>query len=198
MRALRSDASRNREKALCAARRLFAERGAQVTMEEIATAAGIGKGTLYRGFPSRAAVAAAILDTLSRDLQGRLLQGMGVAERGPLAVLTSFLDALHGFVLDNLDLFCMAQDSGGGFRSGTHYLWERHAVTALVRQAQRAGECGQVDLDLVPDAVLTLVSPDLVRHQRDVAGADPDAMRLLMHDMLGGALGLAPRARTPA
>ena len=59
-RAERADAARNRERILCAARRLFAEKGAScVSMDEIAEAAGVGKGTLFRRFGSRAALATA-------------------------------------------------------------------------------------------------------------------------------------------
>ncbi|WP_293786872.1 TetR family transcriptional regulator, partial [uncultured Aeromicrobium sp.] len=45
---MRADARRNREKLLAAARRLLAERGHEVSMEQIAAAAGVGLGTLYR------------------------------------------------------------------------------------------------------------------------------------------------------
>lgn len=50
------DALRNRALLLDAARRLVAERGADaVTMDDVAAAAGVGKGTLFRRFGSRAA-----------------------------------------------------------------------------------------------------------------------------------------------
>lgn len=197
MRGLRSDATRNREKALCAARRLFAERGSQVTMEEIAAAAGIGKGTLYRGYPSRAAVASAILDELARDLQARLLRGMDLPDAGPYAVLEAFLDALHGFVTDNLGLFCMAHDGAHDFRAMPAYVWQRHAVAGLLTAAARTGECAPVDVDAVPDAVLALVTPDLIRHQQAMAVA-PAAARALIRDMLAGAVGRPSRAGAAA
>ena len=52
-RPLRRDASRNRERVLRAARELFAERGLEVTMDEIARCAGVGVGTVYRRFQTR-------------------------------------------------------------------------------------------------------------------------------------------------
>jgi AcrR family transcriptional regulator len=188
VRTLRRDASRNREKALCAARRLFAERGGELTMEEVAVAAGIGKGTLYRGFPSRAALAHAVLDDLARDVQGDLLRGLGVAEHGPLAVLERLLGRLHAFTAGNLDLFCVAHQDDGQYRHSPAYLWQRQAVAGLLAAAAQAGECPAVDLDAVPDAVLALLAPDLIRHQREVMGvADEDAARLVVR-MLHGAL----------
>jgi AcrR family transcriptional regulator len=58
--ALRKDAQRNREAILCAARELFAER-ADVPMCEIARLAGVGQATLYRNFPDRRNLAAALI-----------------------------------------------------------------------------------------------------------------------------------------
>ena len=64
----RADAARNRARVLAAAERLFAERGAaDVTMEDIARAAGVGRGTLYRRYPDRAAIAVALLDEHERS-----------------------------------------------------------------------------------------------------------------------------------
>jgi AcrR family transcriptional regulator len=53
---LRADALRNRERVLEAARALFAERGSDVQMEEVAHRAGVGVGTLYRHFPTKEAM----------------------------------------------------------------------------------------------------------------------------------------------
>jgi AcrR family transcriptional regulator len=57
---LRKDAQRNREAILAAARELFAER-ADVPMCEIARRAGVGQATLYRNFPDRRDLAAALI-----------------------------------------------------------------------------------------------------------------------------------------
>jgi AcrR family transcriptional regulator len=53
---LRADARRNRDQLVDAAAVLFAERGPDVPMEEIARRAGVGVGTLYRRFPDRDAL----------------------------------------------------------------------------------------------------------------------------------------------
>ncbi|MGA8329980.1 MAG: helix-turn-helix domain-containing protein, partial [Mycobacterium sp.] len=55
-RALRRDARLNREKILTVAADLMAQRGRNVPLAEIAGAAGVGVGTLYRAFPDRAAL----------------------------------------------------------------------------------------------------------------------------------------------
>ena len=70
----RSDAARNRQKILRAAQVLFDERGVtSVTMEEIARASGVGKGTLYRRFPHKGFLCQALLDEPTRGLQERTL-----------------------------------------------------------------------------------------------------------------------------
>ncbi|WP_163507311.1 TetR/AcrR family transcriptional regulator [Fodinicola acaciae] len=58
---LRADARRNREQILAAARRLLVEHGPDHPLEDIAKAAGVGIGTLYRRFPDRAALVDAVL-----------------------------------------------------------------------------------------------------------------------------------------
>jgi len=72
----RKDAQRNREAILYAARELFAE-GADVPMYEVARRAGVGQATLYRNFPDRRDLAAALLheeiehtEQLARDYAG--------------------------------------------------------------------------------------------------------------------------------
>jgi AcrR family transcriptional regulator len=60
-RALRADAERNRRRVLDAAGELFRERGLEVGVGEIAEHAGVGRGTLFRNFPSKEALIAAIL-----------------------------------------------------------------------------------------------------------------------------------------
>ncbi len=64
---LRADARRNREQIVDAACALFAERGPDAPMEEIARRAGVGVGTLYRRFPDREALVRAVaLDGFER------------------------------------------------------------------------------------------------------------------------------------
>ncbi|WP_106398103.1 TetR/AcrR family transcriptional regulator [Actinocorallia populi] len=57
----RADARRNRERLLAAARETFAEEGPDASLNEIARRAGVGPGTLYRHFPTRQALQAAVL-----------------------------------------------------------------------------------------------------------------------------------------
>src|ERR1700704_1908696 len=72
----RGDAARNRVLLLDAARRLIADRGTDaVTMDDVAAAAGVGKGTLFRRFGSRAGLMMVLLDEDERASQQAFLFG---------------------------------------------------------------------------------------------------------------------------
>ena len=59
---LRSDAERNRQRILAAAAEVFAERGLDVSLDDIAAAAGVGVGTVYRRFPDKDALIDALFE----------------------------------------------------------------------------------------------------------------------------------------
>ncbi|MRT44956.1 helix-turn-helix transcriptional regulator, partial [Xylella fastidiosa subsp. multiplex] len=73
---LRADAARNRARLLEAATRLIAEHGvAAVTMEGVAAAAQVGKGTVFRRFGDRTGLLMALLDHSARTLQADFMGG---------------------------------------------------------------------------------------------------------------------------
>lgn len=77
--ALRSDAARNREAILAAARRLFAKHGFDVSMDAVAKEAGVGRGTLYRNFEDIHALSWAIFDENIKSLESAAEQQRGKA-----------------------------------------------------------------------------------------------------------------------
>src|SRR3954466_7627668 len=62
-RPLRADAERNRQRIVSAAKILFAERGVDVAVEDIAAEAGVGIGTFYRRFPDRESLVDAVFES---------------------------------------------------------------------------------------------------------------------------------------
>src|SRR2546430_16496403 len=91
-RGLRADARRNRERVLAAAWRAFAEQGYAVPLDEIATAAGVGPGTVYRHFPTKEALFEAVSVANVQDLAADARSRAEAAD--PVGAFTSFLDRL--------------------------------------------------------------------------------------------------------
>ena len=132
-RALRADAARNRAAVLDAAARLFASRGVDnVSMDEVAAAAGVGKGTLFRRFGDKAGLATALLDAREAELQQRILSGP--PPLGPFddaaARLVAFVDAYLSYVLAHLELVRMSE-AGARYSIGAYRFWHRHTTILL-------------------------------------------------------------------
>ena len=73
-KALRADAARNRARLLEVATRMFAERGVETSLDDVAKAAGVGIGTLYRHFPTREDLVLAVYAAQIDALDGRSRQ----------------------------------------------------------------------------------------------------------------------------
>ncbi len=174
----RKDAARNRRAILESARALFEERGVTcVTMEEMARAAGVGKGTLYRHFPNKGMLCQALLDEPTRRFQGETLELLRAAEIGPSDKLAVFLGRLILFTDENLDLLYGGHEAllGTGRLAEYDrpaYDWRRGTVLGLLRLAAGAGELrdGVDDLEYLADALLAPLNVDLFYHQRRVRG----------------------------
>src|SRR5919198_6417722 len=89
-RPLRADAARNRARIVEAAKLAFAEAGLDVGVEEIARRAGVGKGTLYRRFPTKEALVRAIFEDLLEDLERLVVEFAAVQDAGE-----AFIGFLH-------------------------------------------------------------------------------------------------------
>lgn len=90
---VRADAARNRDAVLCAAARLVEEHGAaSVTMDQVAAAACVGKGTIFRRFGNRAGLMAAVLDGAETAFQEAVISGPPALGPGapPLERLMAF------------------------------------------------------------------------------------------------------------
>jgi AcrR family transcriptional regulator len=197
----RADAARNRAKVLDAAARLFADHGVgAVSMDAIAAAAGVGKGTLFRRFGDKAGLAVALLDERERDLQERIMRGPaplgpGAGEPAPAADarLRAFVDAYLDHLLDHLDLVRMSEASAPGarYRIGSYRFWHRH-VAILLAAARPDLDAGAADA-----AAHTLLAALAAEHVAAVLpDLGPDRLRDALHEVLTGLT--APRAATPS
>lgn len=93
---LRADARRNRDRILKTATQHFASYGIGASLEEIARAAGVGAGTLYRHFPSREALLAAALQDQQAELLARAHRAREIAD--PDRALRAWLTALQDYL----------------------------------------------------------------------------------------------------
>ena len=167
----RGDAARNRALLLDAARRLIAQRGADaVTMDEIAAAAGVGKGTVFRRFGSRAGLMMVLLDEDERASQQAFLFGPP-----PLGPDAPPLDRLLAFGRDRLrfahthhELLSAANrdpQTRHGSPINAPFMVLRMHVRMLLASAETTG-----NLDAQTDALLALLDADYVEHQLETAG----------------------------
>ncbi|MCA0156867.1 TetR/AcrR family transcriptional regulator [Tsukamurella sp. M9C] len=112
-RPLRADAQRNRDKILAVAREAFGDRGADASLDEIAKAAGVGPGTLYRHFPTRAHLHRAVLDDWQVEVAADGERLIALADVEPERALSewahshyehkSFFRGLHARLLADAD-----------------------------------------------------------------------------------------------
>ncbi len=158
----RGDAARNRAVLLDTARRLIAERGADaLTMDDLAHAAGVGKGTVFRRFGSRAGLMTVLLDEDERASQQAFL--FGPPPLGPaappldrlLAVGRARIQFAH---LHHALLSAANRDPATRHNPATTVL--RTHLRVLLREAATTG-----DLDAQADALLALLDADHVEHQ---------------------------------
>jgi AcrR family transcriptional regulator len=165
----RADARRNRERILCAAARLVDEHGVdRVSMDDVAAAAGVGKGTLYRRFGDRWTLLRALIEEPERDFQDELIRGEPPLGPGapPMERLRAF-GAGHLALLENHARFMFVGDK---ILAGRHdhpvYAFHRVHLAYLLREI--LGDDARTDY--LVDALLAALAPELFLYQREVRG----------------------------
>jgi AcrR family transcriptional regulator len=154
----RADAIRNRARILAAAERLFAARGAScVSMDEIAEAAGVGKGTLFRRFGSRAALALALLSERESCFQESFIRGEPPLGPGacPTERLIAFGEARLDLLADHAEVLAAAEVGPDRFESPPYAVHRLH-VTLLLREA--APDC---DAEYLAEMLLASLGSDV-------------------------------------
>lgn len=158
----RGDAARNRALLLDAARALIAEKGADaVSMDDIAAAAGVGKGTVFRRFGSRAGLMMVLLDEDEKASQEAFLFGpppLG-PDAPPLERLVAFGRERLSFAQKHRALLSAA-NRDPETRYGAPAMVQHTHVRLLLATAGTTG-----DLDAQTDALLALLDVDYVHHQ---------------------------------
>lgn len=161
-RALRADAARNRARLLEVAALLAAERGiANVTMEDIACGAGVGKGTVFRRFGDRAGLMVELLSHREEKLQAAFLSGPPPLGPGapPGERLRAFGSAVIRHEHAHRDLYLAAHVDPDRRRTTPPYQLRLVHVCMLLREARTGG-----DTELIAYTLLGYLETALVDH----------------------------------
>jgi len=175
---LRADARQNRARLISAATTAFAEKGADAPLEDIAKRAGVGIGTLYRHFPGRLDLQAAVFRTQVQVVceQGDALLGTDA----PAEAFAAWVRALAGYLVTKRGLSRALIDAVGVESELITSCWMtmRETTERLLDSAQRAGV---IRRDVTSMDVMRLLHGVAVSSERD-----PERTDLLLSVMLDG------------
>lgn len=174
---LRADAQRNRDAIVAAARTAFATGAHDLRFDDFAPLAGVGTGTLYRHFPTREALAAAVFREEAATLCDRARE-LG-ATRPPAEALAAFLREFVAYLDEHHALALTLTVASGSetFSDGGRELED--SVSELVRSAVAAGE---VRADADAGAVLMALHGISSAHDRPGWRNEADGMVTLLID----------------
>jgi AcrR family transcriptional regulator len=193
--ALRSDARRNRDAIVEAAREAFAKRGLQASLDDIARSAGVGSGTLYRHFPTRDDLVAAVFT----ERMAELAVAVDEARQDD--------DAWRGFA-DYVHRICRAQAEDRGLaaifalgQGGKELADLRNRAydgfTKLIDAAKRSGDLRE-DCTAEDIAVLLMANAGIIERAGTVAGdASGRFVALVLDGLRADGATPAPPAVTP-
>jgi AcrR family transcriptional regulator len=192
---LRRDAERNRERILTAARRLFSETGLAVSHNDVARAAEVGVGTVYRRFPRKEDLLLALFE----DQVGRVVQLAEAAAAGddPWQGLCGFIEATLEMQAEDRGL----QEYLLGPQAAELAGVANQRITPVVGELlARAKALGQVrdDVEVADVAIVPIMVGSIMDRTRGVA---PDAWRrvfaLVMDGFRPGSSAVLPGSPLP-
>ena len=170
-RPMRKDAARNRELLICAGREVFAKRGLEASLDDIARHAGVGVGTAYRHFGNKFDLAEAIM----REALGEVIAAAELAASAddPWDGLVGFLEAVLSVQTKDRGLREVMMGVGNPHKSDEVYDQLSAPIRTIVVRAQQAGavrpDVGVSDLGFVISMLCEVsdvagdLSPDMWR-----------------------------------
>ncbi|WP_454855588.1 TetR/AcrR family transcriptional regulator [Promicromonospora soli] len=169
----RADAARNRQLLLAAARELLAEAGPNaLTMDRLAEHSGLGKGTVFRRFGTRAGIFQAVLDDNERTLQQEILTGPPPLGPGapPIDRLVAYGAARIRFLAQNQEIARAAID---GRKQGPR----RPPMSEIhIRILLRELELPCTDIDLLAGQLTSALEGPLLQQTFQSPGPDGAAL----------------------
>jgi len=142
----RADAQRNEQALIAAAAAVFVTSGVQAPVRDIAAAAGVGMGTLYRHFPTRADLVIAVY---RHQVDACAEAGLTLLTQGgsPHAALGRWVNLFVDFLITKHGLAAILQRNNGGFVALHAYFIER-LVPVCAQLLAAAAEVGDIRPDI--------------------------------------------------
>jgi AcrR family transcriptional regulator len=179
----RADAAANRVRILEAAVRVLAERGAEGTsIDAVAAAAGVGKGTIFRRFGDRSGLFQALLDEHLRAFQDAFMFGPPPLGPGAPAEerLAAFVDGLLDLHADQLEVTLALERDRLGPPIGGYLALSVH-VESLIREISPA-----LDAPVTAQLLLNALNVNLVRYLLRDAGVSLATIKASVRPMIAG------------
>ncbi|HEY0167397.1 MAG TPA: helix-turn-helix domain-containing protein [Jatrophihabitans sp.] len=178
---LRADATRNRTALIEAARAVFAEHGLDAPLDEVARRAGTGNATLYRRFPTRSDLIAAVFaERMAEHVEA---VEAGLADDDPWSGFASYVKAAAAMqardrgIADLVTMDVSAAPEIEALRS--------RAFDGLVRLVDRAHDAGVLRADFTTQDVVVLLMANAGLVERAL-GISAEASARLIHVLLDG------------
>ena len=156
-RAARKDSVRNRARLVAAAREVFAERGFEATLDDIARHAGLGTGTAYRHFPNKQAIAAEVLADATEQIVADARVALAIED--PWRALVTFFELTAARQATDRGLYETLTGQGNDEEQAR--IWPE-IISSVTRLFDRAHGAGVVRADAAPQdiaVVFALMGP---------------------------------------
>ena len=181
---IRADAKRNEEALLDAAKLVFARSGVDAPIREIASAAGLGLGTLYRRFPTRADLVAAVF---RREVDVCAAEAATLSVQfGPLEALRAWLLRYTTFLVTKQGLAAALHSGDAAFASLPDY-FRSMFEPALSGLMTAAVEAGAIRSDIAAYDLLRAIGNLAVARGDDGPAHTESMVRLLVDGLRFGA-----------
>jgi AcrR family transcriptional regulator len=143
---VRKDAARNRDRLISAARTVFAERGIDATLDDIAREAGVGTGTAYRHFPNKKFIAAEILADATQQIATDAEDALNIDD--PWDAVVAFFENTSARLAADRGLY--QNLAGQANVDDKTRIWP-HIVDGITRLFDRAKEAGMIRANAEPE-----------------------------------------------
>ncbi|MGW4240167.1 TetR/AcrR family transcriptional regulator [Streptomyces sp. NPDC004749] len=180
-RSKRADAQRNQQALLTAAAAVFVTSGVDAPIREIAARAGVGMGTIYRHFPTRADLVVAVY---RHQVEACAEAGPALlADAGsPLAALRQWVDLFVDFLVTKHGLANAMQSDSSGFEALHTYFLDR-LVPVCAQLLDAAAEAGEITAGTRPYELMRGIGNLCIGRDSDPRYDPRRLVELLLHGL---------------